>query len=127
AGGGGGGMVGNFLAPTPELLAKVAKLPPALDEPDVDLSRETSYDPTFTLNSFTRPFRRPLSIGLVLVVLDTLATLAGPTLIRLGVDKGVTHHSTHALWVITAILAGVSLFDWSDTWAYTRYTARTAA
>src|SRR5207247_6053012 len=55
--GGGGGMVGNFLAPTPELMAKVAKLPPALDEPDVDLSRQTSYDQTFTLKRFTRPFR----------------------------------------------------------------------
>jgi ATP-binding cassette subfamily B protein len=124
--GGGGGMVGNFLAPTPELMEKVAKLPPANDEPDVDVDREGAYDKSFTLRRFTRPFRRPLTIGLGLVVLDTLATLAGPTLIKLGVDKGVTNHSTHALWVISAIFAAVTLLDWADTWAYTRYTGRTA-
>ncbi|MCU1448740.1 MAG: putative transporter ATP-binding protein, partial [Acidimicrobiales bacterium] len=124
--GGGGGMVGNFLAPTPELMAKVAKLPPANDEPDVDVDSQGTYDPSFTLRRFTRPFRRPLTIGLGLVVLDTIFTLAGPTLIRLGVDKGITHHSTHALWVVSAIFAAVTLLDWGDTWAYTRYTGRTA-
>ncbi len=122
----GGGMMGNFLAPTPELLEKVAKLPPATDEPEVDADREGAYDPSFTLRRFTRPFRRPLTIGLLLVVLDTLATLAGPTLIRLGVDKGVTHHSVHALWMISAVFFAVTALDWADTWAYTRYTGRTA-
>jgi ATP-binding cassette subfamily B protein len=124
--GGGGGMVGSFLAPTPELLEKVAKLRPATDEPDVDVDREGAYDPSFTLRRFTRPFRRPLTIGLLLVVLDTLFTLAGPTLIRLGVDKGVTHHSSQALWVVSAVFFVVTLLDWADTWAYTRYTGRTA-
>jgi ATP-binding cassette, subfamily B, bacterial len=104
----------------------VAKLRPANDEPNVDVDREGAYDPSFTLRRFTRPFRRPLTIGLLLVVLDTLFTLAGPTLIRLGVDKGVTHHSTHALWVVSAIFFGVTVLDWADTWAYTRYTGRTA-
>src|SRR5205814_5413014 len=44
----------------------------------------------------------------------------------LGVDKGVTHHSTHALWVISAIFLAVSLLDWADTWASARYAGRTA-
>jgi ATP-binding cassette subfamily B protein len=123
---GGGGVVGNFLAPTPELLEKVAKLPPANDDPEVDVDHEGDYDPSFTLRRFTRPFRRPLTIGLGLVVLDTLFTLAGPTLIRLGVDKGVRVHSTHALWVISAVFFVITLLDWGDTWAYTRYTGRTA-
>ena len=124
--GGGGGMVGNFLAPTPELMEKVANLPPATDEPEVDVDREGDYDPSFTLRRFTRPFRRPLTIGLALVVLDTLFTLAGPTLIKIGVDRGVTHHSEQALWVVAAIFFAVTLLDWIDTWAYTRYTGRTA-
>jgi ATP-binding cassette, subfamily B, bacterial len=124
--GGGGGMVGSFLAPTPELLEKVAKLPPATDDPEVDVDREGTYDPSFTLRRFTRPFRRPLTIGLGLVVLDTLFTLAGPTLIRLGVDKGVTDHSTQALWVVSAVFFVITLLDWADTYAYTRYTGRTA-
>src|SRR5439155_5336149 len=125
-GAGGGGMVGSFLAPTPELLEKVAKLPPATDEPEVDVDREGTYDPSFTLRRFTRPFRKPLTIGLGLVVLDTLLTLAGPTLIRLGVDKGIRQHSEQALWAISAVFFVVVLLDWADTWAYTRYTGRTA-
>src|SRR5207248_3688343 len=123
---GGGGMVGSFLAPTPELLEKVAKLPPATDEPDVDVDREGTYDPSFTLRGFTRPFRRPLTIGLLLVVLDTLFTLAGPTLIKMGVDRGVQAHSEQALWVVSAVFFVITLLDWADTWAYTRYTGRTA-
>jgi ATP-binding cassette subfamily B protein len=124
--GGGGGMVGSFLAPTPELLEKVAKLRPATDEPNVDVAREGVYDPSFTLRRFTRPFRRPLTIGLLLVVLDTLFTLAGPTLIRFGVDQGVQKHSAQALWAASAAFFAVTLLDWGDTWAYTRYTGRTA-
>src|SRR5207244_9128702 len=109
AGGGGGGMMASFLAPTPQLLAQVAALPPADAEPDVDVEREAAHDPHFSLRRFTRPFRRPLTIGLFLVVLDTLFTLAGPTLVRLGIDRGVTRHSAHALWVISAIFAAVSI------------------
>jgi len=122
----GGGMVGSFLAPTPELLEKVAKLPPATDEHEVDVDREGAYDPSFTLRRFTRPFRRPLTIGLFLVVLDTLFTLAGPKLIQIGVDSGVQHHSTQALWAVSAVFFVITLLDWADTWAYTRYTGRTA-
>ena len=35
-------------------------------------------------------FRRPLLIGLVLVVLDALAALAGPVLVKTGIDSGVS-------------------------------------
>ncbi|MBV8236615.1 MAG: ABC transporter ATP-binding protein, partial [Acidimicrobiia bacterium] len=125
-GGAGGGMVGSFLAPTPELLEKVAKLPPATDEPEVDVDREGAYDQSFTLRKFTHPFRRPLTIGLLLVVLDTLFTLAGPLLIKIGVDRGVKQHSEQALWAVSAVFFAITALDWADTWAYTRYTGRTA-
>src|SRR5204863_2802833 len=110
----------------PELLEKVAKLPPATDEPEVDVDREGTYDPSFSLRRFTRPFRRPLTIGLLLVVLDTLFALAGPTLIKIGVDSGVKDHSEQALWAVSAVFFVITLLDWADTWAYTRYTGRTA-
>jgi ATP-binding cassette subfamily B protein len=125
-GGGGGGGWAGLLAPTPELLAKVAALPPVMDDPEVDVEREAVYDRRFTLGRFTRPYRRQLSIGMVLVVLDTLATLAGPLLIRFGVDHGIVRHSTHALWLASLGFLAVALLDWGDTWAYTRYTGRTA-
>src|SRR4029077_5147741 len=61
-----------------------------------------------------------------LVVIDTLATLAGPTLVRFGIDHGVVRHSERGLWAATLVFLVVALLDWADTWAYTRYTGRTA-
>src|SRR4029077_9477606 len=61
-----------------------------------------------------------------LVVIDTLATLAGPTLVRFGIDHGVVRHSERGLWAATLVFLVVVLLDWADTWAYTRYTGRTA-
>ncbi|MDQ1396949.1 MAG: ATP-binding cassette, subfamily bacterial, partial [Acidimicrobiaceae bacterium] len=124
---GGGPMGGGMaLAATPELLAAVAALPPADDDPEVDVAAESASDDRFTLGRFTRAYRRPLGIGIGLVVLDTLLTLAGPFFVRQGIDHGVTRASEAALWVASASFLAVTLLDWVDTWAYTRYTGRTA-
>src|SRR5205085_5976708 len=53
-------------------------------------------------------------------------TLAGPKLVQRGIDHGVRLGSTHALWVASFVLLAVTLADWWDTWAETRYTGRTA-
>jgi ATP-binding cassette subfamily B protein len=59
-------------------------------EPAVD------YDPAvwdrrpFTLRTFLRPHARALSIALILVVVETLAGLAGPILTQKGIDDGIT-------------------------------------
>jgi ATP-binding cassette subfamily B protein len=73
-----------------------------------------------------RPFRWPLTIGLGLVVADSLLTLAGPLLIKYGLDRGVARGATSVVWAAAAAYLGVSLVDWAVTWAYTRYTGRTA-
>ncbi|GAC1314011.1 MAG: ABC transporter ATP-binding protein [Acidimicrobiales bacterium] len=125
-GGGGGPMGGIVLAATPELLAAVAKLPPAVDEPDVDLAALDTDERRFTLGRFVAPFRGALGLGLALVVLDTLLTLAGPLLVRRGLDNGVAHGSAHALWIAAALFLVTVLLDWGVTWGYTRYTGRTA-
>ena len=57
----------------------------------------------FRCAAFIRPFRRPLAVGFVLVVLDALATLAGPLLDQHGLDKGVANHSEQALFAASAI------------------------
>ena len=87
-GGGGGGGWRLNLAPTPELLARVAALPPVRDFAQVDLEQESSHDRSFSLARLLRDFRRPLLIGLVLVVIDALASLAGPVLVKTGIDNG---------------------------------------
>jgi ATP-binding cassette, subfamily B, bacterial len=124
-GGGGGGWRRN-LAATPELLARVAALPPVRDFPVVDVARETRQRGGFTLVGLLRAFRRPLLFGLVLVVVDALAGLAGPILVKTGVDHGVAHGSTGALFAAAALLAVVTLADLIDEIGETFVTGRAA-
>ncbi len=121
-----GVTAGALLSPTPQLLAQVAALPPADSEPEVDEGRESAHDPDFSLRRFTRPFRRPLAVGVGLVVVDTLLTLAGPALVSQGIDRGVVSHSALALWIATGVYLWVTVADWGVTWAEVRYTGRTA-
>jgi len=130
-GGGGGGMGarsgdGMALVATPDLIEAVAALPPPVDRPDVDVEGESRPDPGFTLRRFLGPYRWPLVGGLVLVVADTLATLAGPALVSAGIDRGVVAGSQGGLWAATAAFGAVVVADWVDVWALQRYTGRTA-
>jgi ATP-binding cassette subfamily B protein len=108
--GGAGGWRLN-LAPTPELLARVEALRPVRDFPTIDLDRETRPDHTFTLMGVLREFRRPLLIGLVLVVLDSLAGLLGPILVKTGIDNGVAQGSKSVLFVASAAFLVITLAD----------------
>ncbi len=121
--GAGGGIA---LAPTPELLAAVDALPPADDDPDVDVVAEAAASEHFRLRAFLRPYRRPLLIGFGLIVVDTLLTLAGPFFVQQGLNQGVQDHATGALWVASVLFLGTTLVDWAVTWTYSRYTGRTA-
>src|SRR5579875_1065603 len=92
SGGSGGSGLGGALAglpPSPELLAKVAALPPATDTPGVDRQFSRAADPRFTLRRLVRPFAAGLAAGLLLDGLDALAGLALPWLTRGGVDQGI--------------------------------------
>jgi ATP-binding cassette subfamily B protein len=124
--GGGPGDRMAMVSATPELLAKVAALPPAADRPHIDVARESRRTADFTLGRFVRPYRLALGLGMALVVLDALANLAGPALVRRGLDQGVVGGSSSALWATTALFAGVVLTDWVVVWAQQRYTGRTA-
>jgi ATP-binding cassette subfamily B protein len=125
-GGGGGGSRLAMVAETPELLQAVADLPAADDDPHVDIERESEADHRFSLGRFLRPYRGPLLWGLVLVVLDAVASLLGPVLIRSGLDRGVVHGSEAALWTVSGIFLAITLADWGVVWAQQRYTGRTA-
>jgi ATP-binding cassette subfamily B protein len=122
---GGSSWMGG-LAPTPELMAKVAALPPVRDVADVDVAAEARPDPTFTLRKFVRPYRRLLAVGLVLVILDAAATLAGPLLISRGLDDGVAKGSEHALWIASGLFLIVTLFDLVDSIGEVFITGKTA-
>jgi ATP-binding cassette, subfamily B, bacterial len=121
-----GGAMGKSLAPTPQLLAQVAKLRPVRDRADVDLDREARHQRGFTLRKLLREFRLPLLVGLVLVVLDALAGVAGPVLVKNGIDNGVATGSQAALFTASAIFAFVTLADLIDEVGETFVTGRTA-
>ena len=123
----GGGNVGASLAATPELLAALARLPAADDEPNVDLVA-AARDPAtpFRVLRFVRPWRRWLGLGLLFVGLDAFLTVLGPVLIRHGIDSGVSKGSTRVLWNTSLVFLAVNLVDWLATWAGTYVTGRTA-
>ncbi|MBC3193674.1 ABC transporter ATP-binding protein [Pseudonocardia sp. C8] len=103
--GGPAGWAGTVSA-TPELLEKVARLPPATESPRLRGQGDpTAPDPHFRLSSLLRPVRLLLVLGVVLMAADALATLALPSIARVAVDSGIAHGSTRVLLV--AALAGL--------------------
>jgi ATP-binding cassette subfamily B protein len=114
------------LAPTPELLARVDALPPIGDVAAVDLAAEGGPDPDFSLRRLLIRFRRPMLLGLLFVVLDAVIGLAGPTLVKIGVDRGVTEGSMAAVWVASVLFLALTLVDWADQIGETFVTGRAA-
>lgn len=108
---GGGSSWRANLAPTPELLARVAALPPVRDFPTMDLDRESRPDRGFRLAGLLGEFRRPLLLGLSLVIVDALAGLAGPILIEKGLDNGVSAGSRAVLFAASALFLLVIFAD----------------
>ena len=121
-----GGGWGGGLAATPELLARVAALRPAGDRPDDTVAAASSPDPGFRFGRFIRRWRWQLAAGLGLVVLDGLATLAGPLLVRHGIDAGVTPEVEGALWAASLLYLGIVLLDLFVMAGQTFVTGRTA-
>jgi ATP-binding cassette subfamily B protein len=113
--GGGGnrmdGMIGS-VPPSPELLAKVAALPPVKDKPKVDTLQARQSDHHFTLRKLLRPILVALIAGLVLDGLDAAASLALPALVRGGIDQGVEAKAFGI--VVTMALLGLAVVfgDW---------------
>jgi ATP-binding cassette subfamily B protein len=105
------GMIGG-VPPSPELLAKVAALPPVKDKPKVDIAGARAADRHFTLRKLLRPIAIALIAGLVLDGLDAAASLALPALVRGGIDQGVQARAFGV--VVTMALAGLAIVfgDW---------------
>jgi ATP-binding cassette, subfamily B, bacterial len=123
-----GGGPGNWalaLEPTPELQARIASLPPIVDHPDTTVEQSAAEEGPFRFLRFLGRWRWQLAAGLLLVVADAIATAAGPSLIRLGIDEGVQRG------VFTVVLAAglaflvITVLDWIDTIAMTVITGRT--
>jgi ATP-binding cassette subfamily B protein len=123
---GGGGAMRRALAATPELIARVEKLPPVKDTIAVDLDREGAHRPHFSLRSLLVDYRWPLLLGLLFVVVDAVAGLLGPVLVKSGIDEGVVTGSTYAVLGASALFLLVTLVDLFDQIAETFVMGRTA-
>ncbi|MEO6121739.1 MAG: ABC transporter transmembrane domain-containing protein, partial [Acidimicrobiales bacterium] len=117
SGGHAGGMSQGMalLAPTAELQAAVDALPPATDSPDPapDSAGEAAGG-GFSLRWFLRPFRGALVVGFALVIIDAAASLAGPLLVRRGIDAGVVGGSRGALFVATMAFLVIAIVNWAN-------------
>ncbi len=113
-------------APTPELLAQVDALGPATADPNIDVEAESRESPDFRFLRFLRRYRNWLLVGLVLVALDAACTLAGPILVRYGIDNGVaaTPQNADAIWAAAGVFLVIVLIDWYLMWAEARVMGR---
>ena len=110
---------------SPELLAKVAALPPASDAPDVDEDRAEAPEATYGLRRLLRGFGAPLAVALLFVAGDAIAGLLLPVLIRHGIDDGVQRLSLGAVWTAAGLALAVVLGQWAAQVGATRLTGRT--
>ncbi|MCT2591056.1 ABC transporter ATP-binding protein/permease [Streptomyces sp. N2-109] len=141
AGGGGGssaiattaaqsGRPGSFGAElgampgSPELLARVAALPPADDTPDVDEQQAERAEESYGLRRLLRGFGAPLAVAFAFVALDAVAGLLLPMLIRHGIDEGVRETALGAVWVAAALALLVVVAQWGAQTGAMRLTGR---
>ncbi|GAA1303061.1 ABC transporter ATP-binding protein [Saccharothrix xinjiangensis] len=126
-GGRGGGGTSALLGgtpPTPELMARVRALPPAVDEPELGGEDPAAPDPGFRLRTLLRPVRwAMLGVGGLLLV-DTLLAVALPGLVRLGIDRGVVGGAPG--WIVAVAGVGFLLvaFGWVSAAAGAVVTSR---
>ncbi|HTU72766.1 MAG TPA: ABC transporter transmembrane domain-containing protein, partial [Trebonia sp.] len=110
-GGGMDGMIGS-VPPSPELLARVAALPPIKDKPKIDMAQARTADYNFTLSKLLKPILAAVIFGLVLDALDAAAGLALPALVRGGIDSGVEAKAFHVVILMMIIGLAITGADW---------------
>ena len=103
---------------TPELLAAVADLPPADEDPQVDVAAARQENPNFSLWGLLRPVRWLLFAAIIGIAVDTLAGLVFPSLARAVIDAA-TAADERTLWIASAIGVLVVAVGWVATWAMT--------
>ena len=93
-------------------------------DPHVDVAFESRSRPT-SRSGFLRRYRGWLFVGLVLVALDAICTLAGPLLVRYGIDNGVAHSTAPTRsGPRRSCSSSITLFDWWVMWAEARVMGR---
>ena len=120
--------------------ARIDNLPPIVDvDPDVDIEAETTAADGFELSQFVRPYRWALGVGLALVAVQAAIDLAGPTIMKHGIDSAIvpgaiarvrnlsTDHARNVLASIAAGFLAITLFDIALGRFVAVYTGRTSS
>lgn len=109
--GGGAGALGSMPA-TPELLAAVDALPPAVGDPQVDVEAARSDTGGLRLRRLLTPVRGLIAATVALVALETLVGLGFPSLARAVLDAA-EQVDTSTLWWATAAGIGLVAIGWA--------------
>lgn len=126
-GGRGGGPMSGALgsvAPTPALRRAVEALPPATERPGLDTAQLRRPDPEFRLSRTLRPVRWLLAAVVLCLAVESLTSIAFPSIVRYAVDRGVTPGEPGPLWAATAVGAALALLAWLVVALLTVLTAR---
>ncbi|MFG3258133.1 ABC transporter ATP-binding protein [Streptomyces sp. NPDC048172] len=110
---------------SPELLAKVEALPPALDTPDIDEARAEGREESYGLRRLLHGFGGALLLALLFAALDAGFGLVLPVLIRHGIDDGVEKGALSAVWAASVLALVVVIAQWAAQFGSTRLTGRT--
>ncbi|WP_338146217.1 ABC transporter ATP-binding protein [Streptomyces boncukensis] len=110
---------------SPELLARVAALPPAADVPDVDEERAERREAAYGLRRLLRGFGGALLLALLFAALDAGFGLLLPVLIRHGIDDGVDKGALAAVWTASGLALAVVVAQWAAQFGSMRLTGRT--
>ncbi|XID14474.1 ABC transporter ATP-binding protein [Corynebacterium lehmanniae] len=112
---------------TPELLARVEKLPEATEQPDLSAERlEQLRTPSsdFHVRDLFRAVRWLIAGTVALLVVGVLADLAFPTLVRAAVDRGIANSDQASLIHTGLIALGVVAVAWASMTVMTVLSSR---
>lgn len=101
----------DAMSAPPAVEATLARLAPASEQPGIDSQTARHDDPHFSLSQILRPIRWLLAVSAVLVGLDTLASLAFPTLARATIDAATAGHLDQ-LAIAVGIGVAIVIADW---------------
>jgi len=112
---------------TPELLARVEKLPEATEQPDLSAERlEQLRTPSsdFHVRDLFRAVRWLIAGTVALLVVGVLADLAFPTLVRAAVDRGIANSDQASLIHTGLVALGVVAVAWASMTVMTVLSSR---
>ncbi len=110
---------------TPELRRTIERLPPATEQPGLDVDRFRAPDPRFGLRRMLRPVRWLVLTVMALLAADAVIGIAFPPLVRYAIDGGVLGEDSAALVRATLLGAVLAAAGWAVGAATTVLTART--